>query len=358
MIWHPASELNPCPLQLTGSHQGPYVFFNVSNDYELRQGKDTGWGVLVCSNSSGFSAIYEGGLHEKNAVGQGELRIKAKHFSYFGGWLENMASGWGKWSDSWTEYFPEGPMAPMKEPKEPRTMKYEGGFKDGYFHGYGELIWNDGAYYEGSWKEGRRHGRGVYVTGDGKDGYFWEPEAYDHHDHHDHDVHHDHHDVHHDIHHDIHHDVHHDVHHDIHHDIHHEDHCYEHHHDFDECHNHCHNHDSCRCHCHHHESMIPVCVLEAEEKRTKAAEKGKADAEKAKAESAITAATKYEKEHQKYMTEHQKYEAEKQKYDMDHQNLQQRLHDQEIKAVKIETESEYLKKEIEDMKYITQCAIV
>src|SRR5271167_1547554 len=167
MIWHLATELNPCPPLLTGSHQGPYVCFDVSVEYKLREGKETGWGALVRSGSSGFSAVYEGGLHEAHAVGHGQLHVKSQNFSYFGGWRENIASGWGKWTDSWTVYWPEGPVAPLHEPPEPWTMKYEGGFKDGYFHGYAELIWNNGAYYKGSWKEGRRYGRGVYVTSDG-----------------------------------------------------------------------------------------------------------------------------------------------------------------------------------------------
>ena len=335
---HPASELNPCPLLLTGSHQGQYICFNVSKDYELRHGKETGWGSLIASGSFGFTAVYEGGLHEKNAVGQGQLHIQSQKFSYFGGWLENVASGWGKWSDSWTVYWPEGPMAPMKGPAEPSTMKYEGGFKNGYFHGYGELTWNTGAYYKGSWKEGRRHGRGVYVSKDGNDRYYWEPEVRDQHDI-DHDVHSDSH----------HHEHHHDVDHDVHDEIHH----HEHHHDHPRCYDHCHDHEHCSCHCHQYEAIIPICILEAEERRTKDSEKKKADAEKKAEENA----KKYDSEREKYVIEHQKYETEKHQHATEHQDLEQKLYEQKLKVIKAETESDYLKKEIEDMRRNNNCVV-
>ena len=327
MEWHPASELNPCPLALNGSHQGPYICFNVSKDYQLRLGKETGWGSLICSGPSGFTAVYEGGLHEKTAVGQGQLHSQSQNLSYFGGWLANVASGWGKWSDSWTEYWPEGPMAPMKVVPVPSTMKYEGGFKNGYFHGYGELRWNDGAYYKGSWKEGRRHGRGVYVCKDGNDRYYWEPEDHDWH----------------------HHDVHHDVHHEHHHDHH-----YEHQHDHAHCNDQCYDHEHCSCHCHHYEATIPICILEAEERRTKDSEKKEADAEKKAEDSGKKADT----EHHKYLTEHQKREAEQRESLKDHQTLEQNLNEQKMRAMKAETESEYLKRQMEDMMRRGSCTIM
>lgn len=303
MKWHPASELNLCPHELTGSHQVSYVYFDVSNEYKLRYGKETGWGALLRSDSSGFCAVYEGGLHERHAVGQGQLHTKSQRFSYFGGWRENVASGWGIWSDSWTVYWPEGAVAPLNEPPVPWTMKYEGGFKNGYFHGYAELTWNTGAYYKGSWKEGRRHGSGVYVTGDGNDGYYWE---------HDHD----------------------------HHDEPHDNHHYDHHHDRDHCHDHCHDHEHCDCHCHDHEAMIPECLLKAEQQRTKDAEKKKADAEKR--ESDMT--KKYDTEHQKYDTECRKYEREHDKYETDQHDLERKFNEEKLNRVKAETQLEDLKK--------------
>src|SRR5437762_6581583 len=52
-------------------------------------------------------------------------------------------------------------------------MSYEGGFKEGYFHGFGELKWEDGANYKGSWNEGRRYGCGIYTTKEGDTQYYW-----------------------------------------------------------------------------------------------------------------------------------------------------------------------------------------
>lgn len=49
------------------------------------------------------------------------------------------------------------------------TDIYEGNFRDGAFHGFGEytgfVTRSDKAYYEGSWLDGKRHGRGTYWDG-------------------------------------------------------------------------------------------------------------------------------------------------------------------------------------------------
>jgi len=44
---------------------------------------------------------------------------------------------------------------------------YEGEFKDGLPHGYGEQSWPDGSYYEGDFSEGFRHGKGAQLLDNG-----------------------------------------------------------------------------------------------------------------------------------------------------------------------------------------------
>src|SRR5215471_12880204 len=174
MKTYPASKLRNGPELFNGSHQGPYVHFNSTSAFKLEQGKETGWGALCrfsgCSRED-VNAAYVGGLHEYNPEGQGQLYVHEERFSYFGGWHENQASGWGKWCDSSTEDWPEGVMHFKTVTPVRKTMSYEGGFKEGYFHGYGELKWENGAYYKGSWNEGRRYGCGIYTEGNAQ--YYW-----------------------------------------------------------------------------------------------------------------------------------------------------------------------------------------
>lgn len=176
----PASKLPCCPTELNGAHQGPYVHFNSGGAFKLCEGNKTGWGILGRFNPDSnydINAIYVGGLHEYNPEGHGQLHIQAAQYSYIGGWRENVASGWGKWCDSWTEEWPDGPLNYKEVRCVNKTMTYEGGFKEGYFHGYGELRWENGANYKGSWNEGRRHGCGMYTTAGGDEGYWWEAEV-------------------------------------------------------------------------------------------------------------------------------------------------------------------------------------
>lgn len=45
--------------------------------------------------------------------------------------------------------------------------QYNGNWKDGMYHGYGECTWPDGHLYKGEWKEGKTHGKGVEYRADG-----------------------------------------------------------------------------------------------------------------------------------------------------------------------------------------------
>lgn len=171
-----ATEHNT-PHELNGAFQYPKVQFSDSSEYSLCDGKAKGWGVLACFDGDSdvdVTAFYFGGLHDRNAEGHGQLHIKSKNVSYVGGWRDNLASGWGKWCDSWSEEWP--PLHYRRVDSVQKTVSYEGGFKEGYFHGYGELKWSDESNYKGSWNEGRRYSYGVYTTKDG-DQYVWQHET-------------------------------------------------------------------------------------------------------------------------------------------------------------------------------------
>lgn len=61
----------------------------------------------------------------------------------------------------------------------PDGSEYQGGIKDGLFHGEGKLLYQHGGYYEGAFRNGTFEGNGVFVSregrryeGDFKAGYF------------------------------------------------------------------------------------------------------------------------------------------------------------------------------------------
>jgi hypothetical protein len=168
---HAPQAIKPnVPLWLTG-HQCPRIQYNPTSQYKLKKGENTGWGV-VCQYTSRsqkeMNAIYVGGLEERHASGFGEWHSEEERLSYEGGWKDDQASGWGKYCDSWTENWPDGFVKFLSGDCEVTTkFTYEGGFKDGWFHGYGELRFHDGSKYEGTWREGRRVGYGKYIRKNG-----------------------------------------------------------------------------------------------------------------------------------------------------------------------------------------------
>jgi len=44
--------------------------------------------------------------------------------------------------------------------------RYEGGIKEGLFHGKGIATYADGSSYDGEWKDGQRHGKGIATYAD------------------------------------------------------------------------------------------------------------------------------------------------------------------------------------------------
>ena len=49
----------------------------------------------------------------------------------------------------------------------PNGTKYEGGWKDGTYHGQGTMTYSNGDTYEGEWKDGKHNGQGTYTYSDG-----------------------------------------------------------------------------------------------------------------------------------------------------------------------------------------------
>ena len=159
------------PLWLTG-HQCPRIEYNPTSEYKFKKGEKTGWGVICQFTSRSqkeMNAIYVGGLEERRAEGYGEWHSEDEKIAYHGGWKDNVANGYGKFTDSWTQDWPDS-WARFLPGDAESTAKYsyEGGFLNGYFHGYGELTFKDKSKYEGSWKEGRRWGYGKYTRDNGQ----------------------------------------------------------------------------------------------------------------------------------------------------------------------------------------------
>jgi len=44
---------------------------------------------------------------------------------------------------------------------------YEGEFREGNFHGHGQMTWSDGGWYAGEWYDGEVHGNGREIRADG-----------------------------------------------------------------------------------------------------------------------------------------------------------------------------------------------
>jgi hypothetical protein len=187
----------PVPKWISG-HQCPKVEYNPTSEYKLKKGEKTGYGV-VCQYTTraqrDMNAIYVGGLDERTPEGYGEWHSEEEGLSYHGGWKNGLASGYGKFTDSWTTDWPDS-WARFLPGDAESTAKigYIGGFKEGYFHGWGELTFKDKSRYEGSWKDGRRWGYGKYIKDDGftvefqPDGYVKpEPKKEEKHDEHKHD---------------------------------------------------------------------------------------------------------------------------------------------------------------------------
>ena len=152
-------------------HQCLKIEYNPTSEYKLKRGEKTGYGV-VCQYTTraqrDMNAIYVGGLDERTPEGYGEWHSEEEGLSYHGGWKNGLASGYGKFTDSWTTDWPDS-WARFLPGDAESTAKhtYSGGFKDGYFHGWGELTFRDKSRYEGSWKDGRRWGYGKYIKDDG-----------------------------------------------------------------------------------------------------------------------------------------------------------------------------------------------
>jgi len=141
-------------------------------------------------HSTGTDDIYSGGVIELecqassgggreaqfHAWGLGEWHSNELSLSFFGGWRDSRACGWGIYTNNWREIQPgltnpalvrelSPPIGEVKA--EEASLRYEGGFEGGYFHGYGTLSWPlTGESYEGTWQAGWRSGSGKYTRHD------------------------------------------------------------------------------------------------------------------------------------------------------------------------------------------------
>jgi len=157
------------PKELSG-YQCLRIEYNPTSEYKLRKGEKTGWAVICAYTSRGqkeMNAIYVGGLEERKAQGYGEWHSEEERIAYHGGFKDNLAEGWGRYTDAWTEDWPEDWVRFLSDSEAHFRVKYEGGFKNGYFHGHGVMIFRDKSRYEGTWREGRRWGYGKYTRDNG-----------------------------------------------------------------------------------------------------------------------------------------------------------------------------------------------
>ncbi len=96
-------------------------------------------------------SVFEGEFTVKDGVRtrHGKGKYFGPHFSYEGGWQEDMMHGEGT-------YIGAG------------GCVYTGSLDKGQYHGHGRYRWPDGATYEGPWVRGRLHGAtGQYTSSEG-----------------------------------------------------------------------------------------------------------------------------------------------------------------------------------------------
>lgn len=122
--------------------------------------------------------IYEGDL--KNGIKDGDGNITYKDGSkYDGEWKDGYYHGYGVWFmknyDRWEldkmHKKRRGPVFPYRSCcgrySSDYKLKYEGNFKEGFRHGYGKMIYKNGCKYEGEWENDRENGHGVFTWSQG-----------------------------------------------------------------------------------------------------------------------------------------------------------------------------------------------
>ena len=120
----------------------------------LSKSKFTGWGTYTDSTGKRYRGLWCNGhlLFNKKAprpgsqfyfTGQGKRQYV--NYRYEGGFRDGLWEGYGvvDWDDG---------------------RHFEGEFQNDTFHGYGIMIYPNGARYEGQWQFGKRHGHGKYTS--------------------------------------------------------------------------------------------------------------------------------------------------------------------------------------------------
>ena len=116
---------------------------------EWRNGKKHGNGHEILGNGDEYKGDFVDGKRHGNGheiLGNGD--------EYKGDFVDGEREGQGWWKDS--------------------GGVYEGGFRQGEFHGLGKVTLTNGEIYEGEWKDGKRHGKGhvIYENGNEYKGDF------------------------------------------------------------------------------------------------------------------------------------------------------------------------------------------
>lgn len=82
----------------------------------------------------------------------------------FGIFIYDDATGSNRFEGSWAKDQKNGKgVLKLKD-----GSVYDGQFKDGFYHDYGILKWENGDVYDGRWKKGRMEGPGNFRRSDGK----------------------------------------------------------------------------------------------------------------------------------------------------------------------------------------------
>ena len=137
-------ENQPCQVWNDGKPEEhePFTWSGACAD-----GKASGEGRLTYSSSKG-EVVYQGPMHGGKRHGHGIVIRAADGARYEGGWRD------GSWDGYGTVTYPSG-------------NRYEGEFRDGKRHGRGTFAWADGRRYEGEFRESKLHGHGTYTWADG-----------------------------------------------------------------------------------------------------------------------------------------------------------------------------------------------
>jgi hypothetical protein len=128
-------------------------------------------GIGTCAYNNGDT--YSGEWLADKRHGRGELTL-ANGSVYTGSFANNVRSGYGvfngteeegwSYTGEWANDQKEGRGVETVYLLEAKRAVYDGGFRDGVYHGHGRYEYASGDVYEGPWKDGKQHGRGRFTS--------------------------------------------------------------------------------------------------------------------------------------------------------------------------------------------------